>query len=52
MEIVVRIICLQIRQILLPLQIVLILNIPVWTVVVGAKCLCLKVAGARGEHSQ
>ena len=52
MELVVRIMCLQIRQILLPLQIVLILNIPVRIVVVGAIYLCLKVTGAQGKHSQ
>jgi hypothetical protein len=52
MELVVRIMCLQIRQIVLPLQIVLILNIPVRMVVVGAIYLRLKVTGAQGEHSQ
>jgi hypothetical protein len=55
MELVVRIILLQIRQILLPLQILLILlilSIPIWIVVGEAIRLRLKVPGAQNKKAQ
>jgi len=56
MELVIRIMLLQIRQILLVLQILLILLvlncIPIWARVIRAICLCLKVAGTQDKQSQ
>jgi hypothetical protein len=55
MEVVVWIILLQISQILLPLQILLILlilSVPIWTIVVGAKRLRSYVAAAQDEQAQ
>jgi len=55
MELVVRIILLQIRQILLPLQILLILlilSIPIWIIVVGAKRLRSYVTAAQQKQSK
>jgi hypothetical protein len=44
-ELVIRIIFSQVLEIRLSVQIMLILDIPVWIIVVGARSLCLSAAG-------